>query len=116
MGRLVLIILPTLVMVMAISVILPSDGVWPSNLREHYFRYARKASGLFGAGIVLSVVPDLLPGASGIPEPWMIWSFLIPLGLMTATQHAAAHIVGHIVVWTMLLLQMSSLTSFGFIQ
>ncbi len=116
LGRLVLIMLPTLVMVMAISVVVPADSEWPEDLRDHYYRYARKAAGLFGFGIFLSVAPDLLPGASGVPEPWMIGAYLLPLGLMGATLHPAVHIVGHILVWAMLVLQMSSLTTFGTIQ
>jgi hypothetical protein len=115
-GRLVLIILPTLAMVLAISVILPNDAEFPTNLREHYFSYARKSSGLFGIGILLSIIPDLLPGAANIPEAWMVGMILLPLGCMAAMRQTVVHVLSHVVVWTMLLLQMSSLTSFGSIQ
>jgi hypothetical protein len=103
-------------MVLAISVILPNDAEFPTNLREHYFSYARKSSGLFGIGILLSIIPDLLPGAANIPEAWMVGMILLPLGCMAAMRQTVVHVLSHVVVWTMLLLQMSSLTSFGSIQ
>ena len=115
-GLLVLIILPTLSMVLAISVILPSDGEFPSDLREHYFTYARKSSGLFGIGVLLSIVPDLDPGAVNTPEPWMVGAVLIPLGCMAALRRKVVHVLAHLALWAMMLLQMSSLTSFGSIQ
>ena len=116
LGRLVLIILPTLLMVMAISVILPTDDDWPSDLLEHYFCYSRQAAGLFCIAIALSIVPDLLPGASGVPELWMIASFVFPLVLMAVTRNHSVHVVCHVVLWAMALLQMSSLTGFGLIR
>ena len=67
---------------------------------------AGKAAGIFGFGIVLSVLPDLLPEASGVPELWMVGAFLAPLVLMAVSRHPLAHGVAHVVSWLMLLLQM----------
>jgi hypothetical protein len=116
LGRLILIVLPTLPMVIAVSVIVPNENDWPADLREHYFGNVGKAAALFGIGVVLSVLPDLLPGASGIPEVWMVAVFLAPLVFMVVTTHPVVHRVAHVVCWLMLLLQMSGLTSFGAIE
>ena len=115
-GQLVLIILPTLSMILSISVILPSDGEFPSDLREHYFTYVRRSSGLMGLGVLLSVVPDLLPGAANTPETWMVGAVLVPLGCMAAVRRKVVHVLSHVALWAMMLLQMSSLTSFGSIR
>ena len=103
-------------MVLAISVTLPDHAEFPTNLREHYFNYAGKSSGLFGIGILLSIIPDLLPGAVNTPEAWMVGMILIPLACMVAIRRTVVHALAHVVLWTMLLLQMSSLTNFGSIQ
>lgn len=115
-GQLVLIILPTLAMVLAISVILPADDEIPSDLGGHYFTFVGKASGLFLVGIALSVVPDLLPGAVNTPEPWMVGAVMVPFVCITVLRHAVVHLLAHAGLWVVMLLQMSSLTSFGSIQ
>ena len=115
-GRLTLIILPTLALVMAIALILPHEPKFPLNLREHYFEYAPKASRLFGIGILLSVIPDLLPGVESQPQPWIIVAFIVPIGLMAFLRNAVVHGLSQAVLWMMLLLQMLGLTSFGDVQ
>jgi hypothetical protein len=112
-GQLVLIVLPTLVMVLSISVMLPGETEFPSDLTKHYFVYVRKSSCLMGTGVLLSVIPDLFPGAVNVPEPWMVALVVAPLGLMAALRQQIVHIFAHVIMWVMLLAQMSSLTNFG---
>ena len=115
-GQLVLIILPTLAMVLAVSVILPSGDDLPLDLDEYYFSYATKAASLFVIGVLLSVIPDLFPGAVNVPELWMVGAVVVPLVCIATFRRPVIHLVSHGVMWVIMLVQMSSLTSFGSIQ
>ena len=115
-GTLMLIILPTLALVLAMSVILPANDDFPADLEAHYFKHVRKSAMLFASGITLGVLPDYLPGAQSVPEMWMVLTALVPIIAMAATQQRLVHIASQAVLWGLMLMQMSSLTDFGFIN
>ena len=115
-GRLILIIMPTLLMILSISIMVPEPAGLPHNLEEHYFRRIRMSLGLMVFAILLSLVPDQLPGVVNAPPIWMVGLIIAPMTVLALSTHKFVHIGGLIFLGLMMLLQLSGVSEFGQMQ
>jgi hypothetical protein len=112
-GRLVLIIMPTLLMILSISIMVPEPTDLPDNLEKHYFGCIRKSLGLMVLAILLSLIPDRFPGVANPPPIWMVGLVIGPMIVLVLSTQKAVHIGGLIFMGLVMLLQVSGLSEFG---
>ncbi len=115
-GRLALIILPTLLMILSVSIMVPEPSDLPKNLEEQYFQCVRKSSALLVFGIVLSLIPDHFPGVVNAPPIWMVGLVIAPLSVLALSTHKLVHIGSLVFMGVMMLLQLSGISEFGQMQ
>ena len=97
--RLLLVVVPTFVLVLAASLMFPQNGQLISNLDEHYFENISKASVFFSIGIILAAIPDTFEEVLNPLPYWQSALFICLFILMAITKNKAAHVATHAVLW-----------------
>lgn len=104
LGAFLVVISPTLFFMLSISVMVPSSGELSGNLSDYYFERCRMALMFAAIASALSGVPDLLPGVISPPSPWLLMTYVVPLAALALTGNRTAHVVGHVVLWLVIML------------
>ena len=106
-GRLILIILPTLLMILSVAIMVPEPADLPANLEDHYFNRIRKTLGLMIFAILLSIIPDHFPGVTNPPPYWMVSLVLAPMIVLFFLKQKRVHIGALGFICFMTVLQLS---------
>ena len=107
LANMLLIVSPTLLLVLAITILVLSDEKLPANLGSYYFERNPKVSGLLAAGVLVGILPDQLPGVLTGPSLGMYLLFAATFAVMAVTSHRIVHGFCHVIVWGGLVAQVT---------
>ena len=95
-----LLISPTLLFMLAISVMAPRKQDLVKDYRAYYFGYSRIFFGLASAAMLLTTIPDLTFGVMSVSTLWMTLLGATPAIVLAITTRPVIHIAGHVYLWT----------------